>query len=67
MFSNDHKLIYTQMLDKQRAYWAEAETRRKLPKYSFRRLIALLLRTWAESLEPSSATVLPSVNRVSRA
>lgn len=63
MFSNDHKLIYTQMLDRQQALWAEAEARRKLPKYSFRRLIALMLRNWAESLEPTSTAVMPKVSR----
>lgn len=43
------------MADKVKAYQQEAELERKLPKHTFRRRIARLLRAWAEALEPSQS------------
>lgn len=39
--------------EKIETYRREAERERQLPKHSFRRSIAHLLRAWAEALEPS--------------
>lgn len=39
--------------EKIETYRREAERERQLPKHSFRRRIAHLLRAWAEALEPS--------------
>ena len=53
-----HELVGKQALE---TYRREAEIYRLLPKSSLRRRFALLLKTWAETLEPSLGK--PSLER----
>lgn len=51
---NEYEHARATLTAKIAAYRAEAEVARLLPKHSLRRRIAVLLRAWAESLEPQA-------------
>lgn len=58
MFGNFNQDELTVVItDKVNTYRQEAERERQLPKHSFRRRVAHLLRAWAEALEPSRGFV----------